>query len=412
MKKIMCVQIAAIALLATTGVCVAAETDEPTTHDLIARIEALTKRIRQLESTAQSKPSRTAEQADTTAANLASHENLAWAEKIKVAGDFRYRVENIKNESKPDRNRNRIRARAKIVAKPLDGLELGLGLASGGDDPVSTNQTLGGGGSTKGMNLDLAYFKYSKLANVGIVAGKFKNVLVHPGKSGLLWDGDWNPEGLGVSLNKDRWFARAMGSWLESDSKKSNTEFSYALQAGFNNTFDSGAKLTAGITYVDLETTSKGSFFGDSDDFFGNSFDANTNTYVYDYKELELFADFSFQLAGRSASVFVDYVTNQDAGEFDTGFAFGLKVGTAKAAGGWSLGWMYKDIEADAVFGLLADSDFGGGGTDSKGHVFKGSYALAKNMNANITYFANETDTRRGLDKDFNRLQLDMNFQY
>ena len=44
-----------------------------------------------------------------------------------------------------------------LVAKPTDTTEVGLGMATGGDDPVSTNQTLGGGGSTKDVRLDLAY---------------------------------------------------------------------------------------------------------------------------------------------------------------------------------------------------------------------------------------------------------------
>ena len=88
---------------------------------------------------------------------------LSWAEKIKWKGDFRYRYEDIEEDGKDDRDRNRIRARPALVAKTSDTTEVGFGLATGGDDPVSTNQTLGGGGSTKDVRLDLAYATWTGL---------------------------------------------------------------------------------------------------------------------------------------------------------------------------------------------------------------------------------------------------------
>ena len=118
---------------------------------------------------------------------------VSWAERIRWKGDFRYRYENIEEEGKDGRNRNRIRARAALVADVTPTVEVGLGLATGGDDPVSANVTLGGGGSKKEINLDLAYFDWSGLANTNVLGGKFSNYLVKPQKTALLWDGDWRP---------------------------------------------------------------------------------------------------------------------------------------------------------------------------------------------------------------------------
>jgi hypothetical protein len=105
------------------------------------------------------------EVADQTQALAAQVDEQAdassWADKIGIKGDFRYRMENIQETGKSDRDRQRIRARAAIIATPQEGLEVGLGIASGDDDPLTTNQTLGGGSSTKGLNLDLAYFSWS-----------------------------------------------------------------------------------------------------------------------------------------------------------------------------------------------------------------------------------------------------------
>jgi hypothetical protein len=335
----------------------------------------------------------------------------SWTERIRWKGDFRLRYEGIDEENKSSRNRNRIRARAAIIARAADDVEIGFGLASGGDDPVSSNQTLGSGGSTKGMNLDLAYFSWSGLENTRIVGGKFKNILYKPGKNPMLWDGDWNPEGLGLAWADGDYFVNAIGTWLESDSKK-ETEFSYGVQAGFRKSVGDGMNLTAGIGFYKLGTKGKGSFHGDDDDFYGNSFDPVTNTYLFNYEEIELFADLGFELGGKPASVFFDYVQNQDAGAFDTGYAAGFKYGSARAQGTWELAWIYQDLEADAAFGLVTDSDYAGGGMDGSGHILKGGYAIAKNWNANFTYFITEKDADAGYPHDYDRLQLDLAMKF
>ncbi|MBT8062771.1 MAG: putative porin, partial [Gammaproteobacteria bacterium] len=66
----------------------------------------------------------------------------------------------------------------------------------------------------------------------------------------------------------------------------------------------------------------------------------------------------------------------------------------------------------DAVFGLLTDSDFAGGGSDGKGHILKGGYAVRENVNANLTYFITERDANAGRARDYDRLQLDLAFKY
>jgi opacity protein-like surface antigen len=77
-----------------------------------------------------------------------------WEDRVSLGGDFRYRYERIDAEGSDTRRRNRIRARANIEAQLDDRTEVGFGLATGGDDPVSTNQTLGAGGSSKNIALN------------------------------------------------------------------------------------------------------------------------------------------------------------------------------------------------------------------------------------------------------------------
>ena len=79
------------------------------------------------------------------------------------------------------------------------------------------------------------------------------------------------------------------------------------------------------------------------------------------------------------------------------------------------------DVEKDALFGQYIDSDLGAGNTDAKGHAFKFAYAFAKNWTLNTTYILNKTNldvptTVAGVgsvfDRDYKRLQVDLNFKY
>ena len=334
-----------------------------------------------------------------------------WTDNMRWKGDFRYRFESFDIEGKPNRDRNRVRARAALIADVTPNVEVGLGLATGGDDPVSSNQTLGGGGSSKDIRLDLAYFDWSGLANTHVLGGKFSNFIHKAGKNALLWDGDWRPEGTGIAWDNGMFFANGLGTWIESDSNKGQS-FAYLTQAGVKIPLGDSFKLTTGIGYHRFNTKGNGSYFGDEDEFFGNSFDPVANTYLYNYEELELFADLGFSLFDRPVLVFANYVQNQAADDDDTGYAIGFNYGSAKNKGQWAFGYLYQRLEADAVLGLLTDSDFGGGGTDSKGHVLKGSYAFARNLNANMTYFMNDVGLNRDDPIDFKRLQLDLSFKY
>ncbi len=80
--------------------------------------------------------------------------------------------------------------------------------------------------------------------------------------------------------------------------------------------------------------------------------------------------------------VFADFVQNSDASTEDSGLAFGAAIGKAGDPGTWQASWAYQDLEADAVISTFTDSDFGGGGTDNKGHVLKGRYALRRQLGA------------------------------
>jgi len=343
----------------------------------------------------------------------------SWAERIKVKGDFRYRYEEIDVEGKDTRERNRIRARAALVASLPNDVEVGLGIATGGDDPVSTNQTLGGGGSTKDVRLDLAYAKWQATDEIYLTAGKMKNVFYKPQKSALLWDGDYNPEGIGAGWRGEHLFATFVGNWLESDSKKGNEQFTWGLQGGVK--FALGdASLTTGLGYYDVPVKGSSAFYGDSDDFFGNSFecsdldDLSTCVYAHDYEELEVFADLGMNIFDMPLNIFANFVQNQAVDDYDTGWIAGAKLGKASGRGSWQLAYQYQDLEKDAVLGLVSDSDFAGGGTDGKGHRLTGAYGINKRWNLGFTWFIDNEAGEGNLEKalSYDRFMIDAVFKY
>ncbi|MDZ4728753.1 MAG: putative porin [Xanthomonadales bacterium] len=336
---------------------------------------------------------------------------VSWAERMRWSGDFRYRYENIAVQGQEDRNRNRIRARAHLSADISDTIQVGFGLATGGDNPVSANQTLGGGGSSKPISLDLAYVEWTGLSNTSVLGGKFKQQQINVGGSGLLWDSDWRPEGTSVRYDNGRLFAVGLGTWIESDSNTGKKEFAYGLQAGLNLPLGEQTNIILGGSYYSIGSKGNSAFFSDRI-FFGNSFDPVTKTYLYDYNEVEAFAEFEFELFDRPVMLFADYVQNLEVNDNDTGYALGVNFNEAKKKGSWELNYVYKKLEADAVLGLLTDSNFGIGGTNAKGSVISGAYAVHDNWNFRMTYFINQIGIDGDNPRDVDRLQLDLQFKY
>jgi hypothetical protein len=349
----------------------------------------------------------------------------SWTDRVSLDGDFRYRYERIDAEGSDTRKRNRIRARANIKAQLDDRTEVGFGLATGGDDPVSTNQTLGGGGSTKGVGLNLAYVDWEATDGLNLIAGKFKKPLLRVGGQQLTWDSDWTPEGLAVKYERDWFFVNAIGTFLEGDSGRANSNFSWGGQIGANAVVGD-VNLTGGIGYYAIPTKGEATTFGDPSDpgdFFGNTAvqadgqacgttPGESCVYLYDYNLAQAFGMASFDVGELPASVFFEYVLNSDASDNDTGWALGATIGQAKNRGEMEFSYYYADKQADSMLGLLTDSDFGGGGADSKGHRLHFTYGMSKTWAIGAQYFINEVDVASGSKSDYDRLMFDFQWKW
>jgi hypothetical protein len=409
-----------------------------------AQIEALQKRIEQLEE-ANDKQS---DQIAQVKSNVPS-----WVPNFTWSGDFRYRNETIDQEYvRKNRNRDRFRVRAGFVAKVNDTVKVTMQLASSepggatgdGGDPRSSNQTLGKENSRKAVFIDLAYAEWSPNQYLKFSGGKMKYPWVRAGQSSMF-DGDVNPEGLAVNLAYGGFFGSVFYNILEERFGAGLTN--QASSAGFStNSNLLGGQLGWKGDVGPGKLTVAGGYFGYHAMQYRNVFwngSAGNNTTVttgcyygattclaYGFTVIEGIAEYSFNVAGRPLTAYVDYAKNSDADDdrpatvdgLDTAQSIGVLYGKAGDARTWEIGAYWQSIERDALYAGFIDSDFAGGNTDGKGWVLKAGYAPAKNWTLNATYFINKTNNDIAFNggtgigtvnnRGYNRLQLDLNFKF
>lgn len=340
---------------------------------------------------------------------MAEDNDRSWVDRIRFNGDIRLRYESIDEDGVPERSKFRFRAEFGLVADVDDDIKIVLQLASGGDDPVSNNQTIGDGFSTKDIGIDLAYVDWTASDKLHIFGGKMNNPLFRAGSAPLIWDSDLNPEGVAAKYTSGKFFGTA-GIFTVEERGAADDSLLYAAQAGFKFSVGFDATVTAGIGYFAYtDTVGNEPFFNGRAK--GNSVDAAGN-YVFDYEDVEIFAQFDSEIAGWPLRIYAHAAQNMEVNNEDTAYAVGAKIGAAKQQGKSEFSWTYESIEADAVIGTFNDSDFGGGGTDSSGHILKGKYALSKRVTIGGTLFVNEIDRFQGTEHDYRRIQLDVDFKF
>lgn len=347
-----------------------------------------------------------------------------WVQSTKWFGDLRLRFESqIRNNAK-QRNRERVRLRFGFKTQPVDKLEVGVRLATGdAGDPVSTNQSLTDLFDSKPVRLDRAYAKFTPWEGVGLTAGKMANPFkVSPD---LIWDGDITPEGAALQFESPREILPGVTPLANLAAFRIDELSGDVGDPGMLGA-QGGARVavpgtdwtwTPAVAYYDFTgvkgrtasslpgapagntTTAAGGF---RDDFDILNF----------FSELKMPAPFKglgIDFLNQPVTLFGDYTKNTAAADDDTAYQFGFTYGKAgKRFGDWRLIYAYKRFESDAAFGAIADSDFGGGGTNHRGHEFGLRFGLAKNWYAEATYIrAQDIDSTGSVNPRRGTLQLD-----
>lgn len=339
----------------------------------------------------------------------ARFDKMAWLSHIKLKGDLRLRYEYNDNSAREnaaghniDRHRGRYRYRLGIITTPMAHLEVGAGVASGGDDPRSTNQTFGNDFSSKSIRIDYAYAQYAFTDRLEAVAGKFRfgDYLWAP--TDLIWDGDINPEGASAHYSVDEamgsTFANA-GVWVLGEFSDNDSDpYLYYVQGGQNFTRGDLFASIAGTYYGYENTAQPGTFNPD--------YSAGTNT-TDQFSVVDVNGQIGTRFTGGKASLIGEYVRNVDSSvdDEDTGYAVGAKAGYGK----WSFKYLYGDLDTNVVPDTFPDSDRMGGATDMKGHEVAGSYALTDAVELGLDYY---NTGRKSVDIDEQLLQADVVFKF
>ncbi|UCF34988.1 MAG: putative porin [Phycisphaerales bacterium] len=350
----------------------------------------------------------------------------SWINRITLKGDFRYRHDMIDVEGSRARHRNRFRLRYGLEAEVNEHLDFGLRFISGTDDPISGNQTLGDGFSSKQVELDHVYgdFHPKPIPNLHLIFGKMTTMFYRPGKAELYWDADLSPEGAYLIYSHDvgnlTLFTTLGGFWVEERSDAADSGL-FAAQGGIRATVDDTRKLylMGGSGFFNYTHTAGNTTFVEDDEGFGNTTvtdpDGNER-YVYDYGIFQLFAEAGITLAGVPFSVFGDLAINTATGASEkTGWLVGTRIGSAKKPGSWGFRYNYRKVEADSMIAAFTDSDFSDGGTDAQGHEIGVEYIPLKNTKIAVTWFPNERNLRKNdpnHEEGFHRVFIDFSFKF
>jgi hypothetical protein len=334
----------------------------------------------------------------------------SWADTLKLSGDFRYRHETVNDDAVSLEHRHRIRARVGITSEVADNMTVGFGLSTGGFTNDSGNQTLDEGFSFKDIGVDLAYFNWEATDEINVIAGKMSNPFFRPGGYHLIYDADLRPEGLAVRYSSGALFANASAFWVEERSTGADSGL-FGLQGGYRGTLDGGIGFTAGASYYKTTHARGNEPFFTLNSGQGNQLDANGN-YLYGFSEIELFGELRLDAGGQPMTLFADLVRNTDADAFDQGYAIGASYRRASRPGDWSVGYVYQDLEANAVVGAFTDSDFAGGTSDGSGHSLLASYIFPGGWNFGFRYIIGDRGEAAGNQRDYNRLQADISMRY
>lgn len=336
-----------------------------------------------------------------------------WVQSMKIKGDIRARFEDVRIDGDINKSRFRERLRLGVFGEVNDQMDWGFRIASGSDEsPTSTNQTIEDYSNKRRIWMDLGYFDYTprQMESFNAIIGKFKSpwLLV----SDVMWDSDVNPEGLNLKYDDYGMVAQA-GYYIMQDSSDGDPQKDVAVSvAQLAGTLElaEDVKLTLAGT-VSIWSHIKGAEVPEDDNgkplSKGNSVVKEQNedgtddaVYANGYEIL----DGSFKLDVKRGplpfKLYGQYLVNLDADQ-DTGWKAGVGTKLSKVG----LDYNYRDVEADAVVGLLADSDFGGGGAGVRGHRIAATYKLLENCELALTAILAENT---GKDTDVNTIQGDI----
>ncbi len=358
-------------------------------------------------------------------------QTLTYSGDLRLRNDVRARRGGGLNDAGGvnDSSQQRFRLRLALEAALPDALTVGFQLASGVGDQISTNQSAGKLGSQKSIFINTAYLKWKptlgEKGKAGLIAGRMVNPLWRTYSSDLIWCDEFNPEGLGESIEwRLPWaqasvFANGLQMVADQDSNSGKNQWEFSGQLGVEMDLVWGARLKTAAAYHKWSDEGRSSM--------NPSLAQDGNRRLTNGGLANHFGvgELTAQVTGSARGVPVNFqgtaVRNLLARNFAPPSSFagplardayqaGVIVGVAKAKGTWEAAYFKKYVQTDATVADTADPNFGDGGTNRVGHIVWIAYAPRAWMQARIKAYFTDTIDRRFApgDKAVNRLQTDL----
>jgi len=346
---------------------------------------------------------------------------------IKLKGDmrFRYDVRNkqFKDGMGEDITRERFRTRFRLGGvwdNKEESWQVGAGLASGSDDPTSTNDTWSENKpfETGDIRLDYAYAKH-KWNDVSMTLGQHQN----PYKSSwVFWDSDVRLAGLTMAYGPKEGLFAMGGAYAAKLVRDDDTAMLYMGQVGYNGKFGEKGKFAVATGY---HTYSHELISEQNDIFKLDSVDPE----VYELNIGDIYGDVSLPVGPANMKVYgqawLNFGANGQIGQSQAGSKFpetpeendmGWVVGVDATINKFKMGLAYSVIEADSLFGYLSDQTFSDGlvATNKQGWKTLLGYNITKNWSTDFTFYNIERaeDYTAAKEDQVNVYQANINYKF
>jgi hypothetical protein len=339
-----------------------------------------------------------------------------------------------------DFSRTRLRARFGFNAKVSEMVTAGLRISSGSTSgPTSTNQTLGQGFNKYSLVLDRAFVTVKPASALTLTGGRIANPFM---STDLVWADDLGFEGFVASYKPQvtpnfgafltgGWFPLRTDNPLQTSARnltggqagfdwKLSPVTDFKLSAamyqfhGIEGTLESNARYglpsasdygtrfeypnglrqrgnTLFVVNALADPLTGTTYWGLASEFREFNMTGVLDLAAFGPNHIMLTGDFVKNLAfdranmaRRTGSAIID-------GK-DYGYMGKLLVGRPALGnrGDWNVSLAYRWLGSDAVVDAYTNSDFGLGGTNNKGYVLGGSYALDKNSWVSVRWMASD----------------------
>lgn len=367
-----------------------------------------------------------------------------FVQSVKFGGDLRLRYDRStkRGAGQFNRGRGRFRLRLGVEAQLPNDLLVATRLATGTGEQVSTNQSADNLSSQKAIFIDQAYAKWSPTwhdsLTVSAQAGRMPNNLWRIYSSDIVWDDDFNPEGLSQHAEwlLPEWgltvFGNAMQAVADEDSGAQKNQYVFSQQLGLEARLPLESRLRLAVAYhkwSDEQRSSLGATVAND----GNRRTANSTAGILLNRfgvgeltaqlsswigqtplALQVTAIRNFRARGDLAGVAGACPATTNCTASRDGYQYGLIVGKASAAKTWEAAYFKKWSQTDSTVADVADSDFGDGGTNRQGHIFWVAYSPTVWAQLKVKHFDTQTlDTLYAPgDKGITRTQFDFSIKF